>query len=406
MSWIRYAIFAVLLIFSSLSPVESAQNPDLTGTSIVINIPSRTLELYSGKNLIKQYPVAVGKPSTPTPLGRYSITSKEYNPAWYPPDGGQIVPSGPDNPLGYRWMAFLSTYGIHGTNAPWTIGYAVSNGCVRMQEADVEELFEIIRVGTPVTVTYDTVKVRVDEEKVSVAIYPDIYGYGGATLQEAKKRLNVHRLGGWISDQKLQEMIWEQSEEQAIISRFHKLKINGKTMVEPVISQQDTLYIPIKTVAAALNKEMVWDNSNSTVTVGTVTTGAVAKGGTIYVTTRELEKLFPAAMAVLDDKTVALNHHTVVLNGAPLSGEVRLKGTMAALPAATVAQAVGSSPVWDEGTQKLTISGTVVPVAMIDNRPYILITELYRHFKIYAYWDQQENRIDLTYPFIPVVAAY
>ena len=81
-------------------------------------------------------------------------------------------------------------------------------------------------------------------------------------------------------------------------------------------------------------------------------------------------------------------------------------GSVAALPAATVAQAVGSSPVWDEGTQKLTISGTVVPVAMIDNRPYILITELYRHFKIYAYWDQQENRIDLTYPFIPVVAAY
>ena len=152
MSWIRYVIFAVLLIFSSLSIVESAQNPDLTGTSIVINIPSRTLELYSGKNLIKQYPVAVGKPSTPTPLGRYSITSKEYNPAWYPPDGGQIVPSGPDNPLGYRWMAFLSTYGIHGTNAPWSIGSFASGGCFRMGKKDVEELYEWLPLGTAVTV--------------------------------------------------------------------------------------------------------------------------------------------------------------------------------------------------------------------------------------------------------------
>lgn len=406
MTWARFAVLVVFFIFSSLLPAHSAQNPDLVGMSIVIHLPSRTLELYSGTNLIKTYPVAIGKPSTPTPLGTFSITSKEYNPAWYPPDGGQVVPSGPANPLGYRWMAFLSTYGIHGTNAPWTIGYAVSNGCVRMHEEDVEELFEMVRVGTPVTVTHDTVKVRVDEEKLSIGIYPDIYGEGSATVQEVKRKLNIHGLGGWISDDQIQEMIWEQSEKQTIISQFHKLKINNKTMVEPVISQSDVLYIPVKPVAAALNREMAFDGSNKTVTVGAVTVPALAKGNGVYVTADRLGQLFPGAVTVHGNKTVTVDFHTVSLNGAPLNSEVKMIGSMPALPAVPIASAIGYSPVWAQESETLTVGGSIVPVRLIGNQPYLLITEIYQHFKIYVYWDQKESRIELTYPFNPISSAF
>ena len=303
-------------------------------------------------------------------------------------------------------MAFLSTYGIHGTNAPWTIGYAVSNGCVRMHEEDVEELFEMVRVGTPVTITHDTVKVRVDEDKVSVGIYPDIYGHGSATLQEVKRKLNLHGLGGWISDDQIQEMIWEQSEKQITISQFHKLKINNKTMVEPVISHNDILYIPVKPVATALNRDMAFDGSKKTVTVGAVTVPALAKGSGVYVTSDRLGQLFPGAVTVHGNKTVTVDLHTVSLNGAPLTSEVKMIGSMPALPAVTIASAIGYSPVWAQESQTLTVGGNIVPVRLIGNQPYLIITEIYQHFKIYVYWDQKESRIELTYPFNPISSAF
>lgn len=104
---------------------------------IVISLAERRLYLFDNGKIIRSYPVAVGKPETPTPVGDFEIRHKLMNP------GG---------PFGTRWMSFKPHYGIHGTNRPSLIGQAVSHGCVRMLNRDVEELYPMVQVGTAVSI--------------------------------------------------------------------------------------------------------------------------------------------------------------------------------------------------------------------------------------------------------------
>ncbi|CFX82111.1 L,D-transpeptidase catalytic domain [Syntrophomonas zehnderi OL-4] len=107
---------------------------------INVHVDTRILTLVSNQN-IKTYPVAVGKPSTPTPPGNWTIVQKTVDP------GG---------PFGARWMRLsipFGGYGIHGTNNPSSIGKAVSHGCIRMYNNDVIELYDLVPIGTPVNIT-------------------------------------------------------------------------------------------------------------------------------------------------------------------------------------------------------------------------------------------------------------
>jgi lipoprotein-anchoring transpeptidase ErfK/SrfK len=119
---------------------------------LVISIPDRKVALIEDGRVLKVYPVAVGKPSTPSPKGSFQIASHVQHPTWYHP--GKVVGPGPANPLGTRWMGLgYRGYGIHGTNMPLSIGKAASHGCIRMRNHDVEELFELVQVGDPVELT-------------------------------------------------------------------------------------------------------------------------------------------------------------------------------------------------------------------------------------------------------------
>jgi lipoprotein-anchoring transpeptidase ErfK/SrfK len=126
------------------------------GPVVVIRRGSHRLYLYDVMRYWRSFPVAVGRPEYPTPLGRFYIAVKQRNPWWYPPDsswaaGASPIPPGPGNPLGTRWMG-LSAWGvgIHGTPDAASIGYSASHGCIRMRIADAEWLFDRVRVGTPV----------------------------------------------------------------------------------------------------------------------------------------------------------------------------------------------------------------------------------------------------------------
>jgi len=119
------------------------------GDRIVISIPDHKLVVLSGDAVLKIYDVAVGKPSTPSPKGEFTIISHVKNPTWYGPH--VVVPPGKSNPLGTRWMGLSAKgYGIHGTNVPSSIGKSASHGCIRMRQADLEELFEMVDVGVVV----------------------------------------------------------------------------------------------------------------------------------------------------------------------------------------------------------------------------------------------------------------
>ncbi|MCF3641485.1 L,D-transpeptidase [Rhizobium sp. TRM95111] len=132
--------------------------------TIVIDTNNRFLYLVMGDGKARRYGVGVGKPGFEW-AGTHKITRKAEWPSWTPPQEmvareaakGHYLPAfmegGPENPLGSRAMYLGSTlYRIHGTNAPWTIGYAVSSGCIRMRNEDVVDLYERVGVGTKVIV--------------------------------------------------------------------------------------------------------------------------------------------------------------------------------------------------------------------------------------------------------------
>lgn len=123
---------------------------------LILDLGKRRISLYSGEQLVAEYPVAVGKPGWETPIGSFQITHKVRNPAWEHPLNGTRIPPGPDNPLGDRLLVFAQMKngfaGIHGTTNESLIGQAVSHGCVRMRNRDIRALFEKVQVGTPVLV--------------------------------------------------------------------------------------------------------------------------------------------------------------------------------------------------------------------------------------------------------------
>lgn len=107
--------------------------------SITINLRERRLYLYQRQQLYNSFPIAIGKPNTPSPLGTWSIINKKIM------DGRQVY--------GTRWLGLSKpNYGIHGTNNPSCIGNAVSLGCIRMHNHNIESIFPLVHLGTPVII--------------------------------------------------------------------------------------------------------------------------------------------------------------------------------------------------------------------------------------------------------------
>ena len=119
--------------------------------SIVVDKSQHQLLLTEDNQFIKLYPVATGKDNS-TPVGTFKIVTKLPNPVWYT-QGAVVPPDSPQNILGTRWLGIdKQGYGIHGSVDPNAIGKQVTAGCVRMTNSDVEELFDIVPVGTDVTI--------------------------------------------------------------------------------------------------------------------------------------------------------------------------------------------------------------------------------------------------------------
>ena len=106
---------------------------------IEVDINKRILSLFNDSNLKNTFPVAVGKPHTPTPLGDWTIIKKGL---WGQQFGGHFM----------QLSVPFGIYGIHGTDKPWSISQAVSNGCIRMYNKDAAELYSIVVIGTPVKI--------------------------------------------------------------------------------------------------------------------------------------------------------------------------------------------------------------------------------------------------------------
>jgi lipoprotein-anchoring transpeptidase ErfK/SrfK len=128
--------------------------------TIIINTEQRFLYLVEGSGRAVRYGIGVGRPGFRW-AGVKQITMKREWPEWRPPDEmirrrpdlPRYMPGGPENPLGARALYLGSSlYRIHGSNEPWTIGTAVSSGCIRMRNEDVIDLYDRVKVGTKVMV--------------------------------------------------------------------------------------------------------------------------------------------------------------------------------------------------------------------------------------------------------------
>lgn len=155
----RLAVVAMMAAFAVQAGAQSApeatvqtataNQAPVVNRTIVVSLEDRKLALLEDGKVMKIYSVAVGKPSTPSPTGNFTIVRRVKNPVYR--HDGRVVQPGPQNPVGTRWMGLsIPGYGIHGTNEPKSIGKAASHGCIRMAKADLEEFFPLVRVGDPV----------------------------------------------------------------------------------------------------------------------------------------------------------------------------------------------------------------------------------------------------------------
>lgn len=123
---------------------------------LVVDLSDAKVYSYWGNQEQASYPVAVGQPGWETPTGSFKVLRQQRNPIWRQPITGDLIPTGPNNPLGDRWIGFWSDehhqIGFHGTNQEDLVGRAVSHGCLRMRNADIQALYEQVKVGTPILV--------------------------------------------------------------------------------------------------------------------------------------------------------------------------------------------------------------------------------------------------------------
>jgi L,D-transpeptidase ErfK/SrfK len=158
---------------------------------VVINIPEMRLYLFPettapGQEIeIRTWPIGVGMDDTPSPIGAFTIRSKEENPTWVVPASiyktmekpRKVVPPGPDNPLGsHRMRLSHDSYGIHGTDTAWAVGRLTTHGCIRLYPEDIPVLYDLVRIGTPGELLYQPVKVGEEDGDVWLEVHRDVYG--------------------------------------------------------------------------------------------------------------------------------------------------------------------------------------------------------------------------------------
>ena len=146
------ALFALATAtMPSLAQAAKPDGADQIQRVVLVSISDRKLAVIEEGNVIATFSVAVGAAASPSPTGTFQIVNRVSNPTYYHP--GTVIAGGKDNPVGTRWVGLSQKgYGIHGTNAPRSVGHAASHGCIRLRNRDMERLFTLLRVGDRVEI--------------------------------------------------------------------------------------------------------------------------------------------------------------------------------------------------------------------------------------------------------------
>ena len=221
-----------LVMFLAIQPCSALRKLN-QGYELILNVAAKKLILYTNGVEVKEYPVGVGKSLTPTPLGEFEIVRRIQNPAWVNPyRQSKIVPPSANGPIGQYWLGFAlnkksQEYGFHGTSDLSSVGQASTHGCIRLYPQDMEELFNLISLGTVVHVIYNPVEVKEFQNKLFVRVHPDIYSY---MTEEEYLKFAKNQLTG-------ANLVREQNLYKAIASKDGKDYFIGWTGAEQLNDQ-------------------------------------------------------------------------------------------------------------------------------------------------------------------------
>ncbi len=307
------ALFVFLCILMAQAVVFAAENTNTSNSApvntvkrwILINIPARSLRLYENNNCVAMYPVGVGRIETKTPAGFYKIVEKIENPTWVDPgDTSVAISSGPDNPLGYRWLGIGGNYGIHGTNKPSSVGHYVSNGCVRMVEADVEKLFDKVDVGTEVQIMYNRLVIdKTQDGRVAYYIYPDGYNMQNLTVDFVKQGLAGYGIADFVSDDYVAKSIEASNGLPNFVAAPVNLMYNGKKLDFKAVNYKNLTYVPVENLAKTLNTTVKVENNNATTAKGSATVELFSKKP--YIRLTDISNIFDINFTLNKNYTVA-----------------------------------------------------------------------------------------------------
>ena len=263
---------------------DLVKKPAFEDKRIEINLASKLLTLYQGDVGIRMYPIAPGKPSSPTPVGRRKVEDMEMNPTWIDPDSNTQIPSGPDCPLGYRWIGIGGNYGIHGTNVASSIGSYASHGCVRMYEADVEDLFAHIVKGIPVDIIYERLVVeKAPDQTVIYYVYPDGYGRENLDVSDVKKKLAAFGVAGFADPDDIQHAIAMADGVPNYVAKVYDLYVKGQKLDAHAYGKDGHIYLPVMAVARAAGIRAEWSPNWKRLNTVYGTANGIQKGNALYI---------------------------------------------------------------------------------------------------------------------------
>ena len=183
---------------------------------ILINIPARSLRLYDNDKCIEMYPVGVGKIETKTPVGFYKVVEKIVNPTWTDP----------------------------------------------ADEADVEKVFDKVKVGTEVQIMYNRLVIdKTFDGRVAYYIYPDGYDMQNLTVDFVKQGLKGYGIADFITDEAVAKSIELSNGQPNYVAAPVNIMFNGKKLNYKAVNYKNLIYVPVKALATTLNTPITMDNN-------------------------------------------------------------------------------------------------------------------------------------------------
>ncbi len=424
---------------------------EVASPRLLLNLGSRTLTYFGPGGDVRTYAVAIGRREKPTPTGDYHVAVKLVDPVWWPPDGGPPVQPGPDNPLGSRWLGLsLPRYGIHGTNAPGSIGRAVSRGCVRLYDDQARELFDLVPLGTPVRIVYETVAPEAREGLgPAVSIYPDTYRRGTNALSRVLELLagagialadetggGGDRPAGGTAGRPGATLPFSRADLTSILAAveawgrpvtlYSGIRMNGELVAAPSLRWGDEVWVPVAAIEQALGVRPAGPDAgpagagqaaSETAGAGLALAGpltatppvaratavldgrripAYAVNGRQFVDGTTLVRFLPGSRWSAGPDLPGVDLVLVYVNGRPVGATAFVADGRTFVPLRRIAETLDHEVVWDQANRVALVNGTAVSGRLVDDRLHVPLRQVAELLGATVNWDPERRRVDVV----------